>query len=444
MDMSPVHGWFVRSLLTLMCVSWGCDEDAVGESPPSDSALLMEDMSTAQVDGAIDPDPSDAAVPVIPRITEVRIRPEDPTVTDALECEWDFVHPEAGEDQSTVQWFVGEMPLDTGTTLASGFARGDIIRCEVTPMSDGLMGEPASQAVTILNSAPTIDSVTLTPDMAFEATVLTCTPGPMADADPTDTPLAIISWEVNGASIDASENTLSGADFGRGDEVVCIATPTDGDLSGEARRSDAVMIGNTAPSVSEVRFMPEMPRARDAVTCSYEFVAADGDVDTSTVRWTLNGEPAGDTATFDGDAVEGDVLTCTVIPSDGTDASAPVTAEITVENTLPSIGTVTILPLRDTFTDEAITCEAQDVRDPDTHQELTYAYTWHVNDEPVPDADESRLSETVFSRGDRVVCTVTVSDSFGESEPTRSDPKIIANKPPSQASVTSTPLRPSE
>ena len=76
-------------------------------------------------------------------------------------------------------------------------------------------------------------------------------------------------------------------------------------------------------------------------------------------------EPAGDTATFDGDAVEGDVLTY-VIPSDGTDASAPVTAEITVENTLPSIGSVAILPLRDTFTHEALACEAQDVRDPDT------------------------------------------------------------------------------
>ena len=215
-------------------------EDAVGESSPSDSALLMEDMSTAQVDGAIDPDPPGRAV----RLSRESLRSgfdlKDPTVTDALECEWDFVHPEAGEanqrsNGSSVRcpWIRaqhslrlrprGHHPLrsDPHERWAHGQARNqsgghdprqcaDHRRCD-SDAGHGLQGDGS-----------------------------TCTPAPW-QMQTLPIPLAIISWEVNGASIDASENTLSGADFGRGDEVVCIATPTDGDLSGEARairRSD--------------------------------------------------------------------------------------------------------------------------------------------------------------------------------------------------------------
>ena len=46
-----------------------------------------------------------------------------------------------------------------------------------------------------------------------------------------------------------------------------------------------------------------------------------------------------------------------------------------------------------------------------------------------------------FVRGDRITCTVTVADPFGDGESLTSEEKVIANSAPSVGAVTLAPRR---
>ena len=124
----------------------------------------------------------------------------------------------------------------------------------------------------------------------------------------------------------------------------------------------------------------------------------------------------------------------------------PITAAGILGNTPPTVGEVLILPLRETFTNEDLTCEAQGIVEPDRHQVVTTNYAWTINGEPVAVEDGERLPAAQFERGDQVVCIVTLSDPFGPGIPTSSLPKVIINSPPTLGSASITPrhVRPND
>ena len=380
-----------------------------------------------------------------PAIDAIELGPDDVGEEGVLTCTVDRIVDPDGEDV-TIQygWTVsGEaIELDADTLDGTHFDRGDVVTCNATPSDATGPGTlVTSNEVTISNSPPAAAAPTLGPEMAREGSILTCTPGALTDPDPADMPMGTISWQVNREPIDAEGDTLDGTHFDRGDEVVCLVTPTDDAAMGPAAPSNPVVIGNTSPIIGNARLDPAVPVAGDRVACLYDYDDADDDADSSEVTWALNGEPAGRGPLFEGEIVEGDVLTCTVTPSDGTDGGMAITAEGTVGNTLPTIGEVLIFPLRDAFTNEDLTCEAQGVEEPDRHQPVTAVYAWTVNDELIEGIDGDTLPAEQFVRGDRIVCAVTLSDPFGPGPQAESDPKVIVNSPPTLNSASITPRR---
>jgi alpha-tubulin suppressor-like RCC1 family protein len=171
-----------------------------------------------------------------PSVTGVAISPATAYRNTPLTCSYSFSDPDGDADQSTIAWFVNDAPAGAGPTLASGYAAGDTVRCEVTP-SDGVPLAPISAQITIGNRAPSATSVAISPAAITQAgEPLTCA---YTFADPDgDADSSTIAWLVNGVAVGA------GATFSTylpGDSVACRVTPNDGTTSGGAATSPTLV-----------------------------------------------------------------------------------------------------------------------------------------------------------------------------------------------------------
>jgi len=123
------------------------------------------------------------------------------------------------------------------------------------PLCSGLPGSSLAQSPSTTDSPthlPTTFSdftVTLTPNIATEATTLTCTVS--APSPPPDVTFSY-KWQVDGDLVSgATINTLTGASFDRGNQVNCQAAASvgGGPLSNYVT-SQSIGIRNTAPTIT--------------------------------------------------------------------------------------------------------------------------------------------------------------------------------------------------
>ncbi len=220
-------------------------------------------------------------------------------------------------------------PDDTGTTAAT-----------TTLVDSG--ASPSTE-----NTPPEV-AVELEPTPAFTDDILQASVEAVdADGDPLTT---AYGWSINGASVATTTDRLEGTAFGRGDQVEVTVEVSDGIHF--TASSASVTIENSPPTAAGVDIQPSAPLAVEALVCSVSSGATDldGDPIAYTAAWTVDGVAhTGTTATtaFSGDTVsagdttEGEVWTCFVTPSDGTDTGPVAEASVTIGDD----GAVSILVL---------------------------------------------------------------------------------------------------
>ncbi len=388
-----------------------------------------------------------------PEVSGVTIEPDPATRADTLVCSHEMPTDIDGDTVTlSYAWAVDGNPVDgaDGSTLSpASFAKDNVVTCTVTP-SDGIdTGTPATSApLTIQNSPPTVDQVTLTPESAFEATTLTCSVGNAADIDGDQVTVAF-AWFINGSLLDSvTTSSITGAYFDRGDLVACAATPNDGAIDGAAVESNTVEILNTAPVVSTVTLTPADPTEASTLICEAGGVTDDDPADTVslTFEWTITGETTivetvtdGTTAQLTGaDFDRDDQVTCSVTPSDGTDAGTTVSAgPVTILNTAPVVTGVALNP-DPAYVTSTLTCTYATLSDIDGDS-VTARYAWFVNGSPLVEEDSSTLAPGTVARGDEVGCMVTPNDGTVDGEGVLSNLVTISNSPPTVSGVTLTP-----
>ena len=365
-----------------------------------------------------------------PSVDSVEITP-DPAVTgDTLTCTYaGFADDDDDGDASTFGWTIDGVAAGTDASLSGGFTNGSVVECTVTP-HDGLdAGTPSIASITIANTPPVLDAVTLGPDPAYEADTLTCAPGATSDVDGTTAFTYTYAWSVDGADPGETSATLDGSSFDRGQVVFCTATPNDGDDDGAPVDSNPVTIANTIPAVTDVAISPDPAGAEDTLTCSWTFHDDDADTDASTVSWTVNATPAGTGPTLSGGLgqVGGDLVACTVTPNDGTVPGTEETASITIVNTPPVLDSVSLTPAV-AFETDTLVCAPGDTSDADGNP-FDYRFAWSV-DGSDPGVTTPTLDGTWFDRDQVVTCTVTPTDGEDDGTPVTSDPVTISNTAP--------------
>ncbi|MAA79532.1 MAG: hypothetical protein CL916_09755 [Deltaproteobacteria bacterium] len=272
----------------------------------------------------------------------------DPDQTISISYEWHVI--DAANADNIVQ-------TSTESTLdGSFFNKNEGIYVIATP-SDGYdNGTPFnSSTLTVSNSAPIIDSVSLNPSSAgagaqdFECVVNA------SDAD-GETPTITYSWSIDGTPLTTeTSSTLTGGSYTYGQTISCEATPSDEEETG-ASQSASLSISNTVPVANSVTISPETLYTNDTLEATV--VISDADTSqvgnlTATYAWhVINATTGADvevqtgtSSTLDGTTYfdRDDEVYVIVTPNDGIDDGTAITSSsVSVSNTPPTSPTVEI------------------------------------------------------------------------------------------------------
>jgi predicted secreted protein len=215
---------------------------------------------------------------------------------------------------------------DTITLTTSDAAKDDNIQCTITA-TDGTDSVDSVANVTVMNSVPTIDSLSLSPALIYTNTDV------QAVATGSDLEGSVLTWNytwfVDGTQVqDGSSDTLSSTFFVK-DQIVSVdVTVNDGDDT-SATQSDSEIVSNSVPTAPVVSISPTDPvEGVDDLICSVDTAStdADGDAITYTFEWTVDGtaytgatDSAMDSIVDAVEIVADEVWECMVTPDDGTD-----------------------------------------------------------------------------------------------------------------------------
>jgi hypothetical protein len=186
-------------------------------------------------------------------------------------------------------WTIDGTPVsETSSTLSGPFIVNQSIACGVTA-DDGIATGSATASVSVSNTAPVVDSVTMT-SSAYTNDTLSAS-SVLSDIDSTQTLVANYEWIVNGASIQSgTTTTLDGTvHFDRDDSVYVVVTPNDGVENGIPVQSSSLTISNTAPTAPGVAVTSASTvplEGVDDLTCEVTIVSTDADNDS--LNYTYN------------------------------------------------------------------------------------------------------------------------------------------------------------
>jgi hypothetical protein len=329
---------------------------------------------------------------------------------------------------------------ESNTLAHAAFSKGQEVFCIATP-NDGIEdGAPmASSAVTIANSAPTIDAVAITPDPATSSNDLTC--GVTASDADGDSLSYGYAWQVDGVDAGVTTSTLAKASFSRNSVVSCTVSVSDDGVDFVTEASAGVTIGNSAPDMDSVTINPAVPTVSDDLDCVASGTDQDGDSISYTYAWTVNGSAAGATATLaSGAFAKGDIIACQAFGNDGFDNGDVLeSAELVIDNSAPKVDAVAVLPGIARVSDDLDCSTSISDADGDSY---TTAYSWKVNGADIGNSTNTLVSGS-FSKGDTIACAVDADDGDYSSGIVASADLIISNTKPTLSSVSLAPVAPS-
>ncbi len=303
----------------------GADNDGDGATDCADSGCA-DDPACQEDTGQ----PSTNQAPTAP---QVELSPSDASTSDDLACQItaESTDPDGDELAYRYAWIVDGVELASGSETsweAARTAKGQTIQCQAWA-TDGLADSErgSSKEVVVRNSAPSLADAAISPQQATAEQSLSCAWSGFEDAD-LDDDLSTVSWTVEGTELGSSAELASG--YVRGDEVVCAVIAHDGQDAGNTV-SDSIVIENSPPELLSVWLTPADADILSTLSCTMGSTRdADGDtVVAASYGWTVDGValPLGD-ATLDPQYFdEGDLVGCSVAPSDGFDLGAAVSSD---------------------------------------------------------------------------------------------------------------------
>ena len=268
----------------------------------------------------------------------------------------------------------------------------------------------------------------------------------VADVETTSSAL-VVGWEssLDGPLGDTTADTLGYAalivDAPSAGTHTITATVTDTD--GMSASDTFTLVTNQRPTMPDVSLSPTPPSTSDDLlaTINVESIDPEGEPVSYSFEWQVDGALSlvSTTDILPSSATrKGQEWTILVTPSDGDAVGPSGVASLTIQNSAPSAGTVTISPSEPLSTDE-LSCMVTGASDVDG-DEVGLAYSWTVDDTPISATGET-LDAADHTAGSFVSCTVTPSDEETSGTPESAAPVRI-NVPPVVHAVLVTPTEP--
>ncbi len=207
------------------------------------------------------------------------------------------------EQDGTTVW----LPSDTAWAWMT--AKTEIWTVTIEPTDDEETGASSTASVTVLNSAPVVESVTMR--NLDRAGVLYTNDELLAEYDVVDhdgDAVTIgLSWTVDGTEV-STAGSLSGAtDFDRGHEVGLTVTASDADLDAIPGSADPQTVADSPPTAATVEMSQPTYDTTEDLICllSAPGADADGDAVSYDFSWSVDGSAytGASTTTESGDTV---------------------------------------------------------------------------------------------------------------------------------------------
>ena len=224
-----------------------------------------------------------------PVITSVNILRQTPYIQAELNAVVQCQDPDHDPVTNHYQWVKnGEDILGENTyILRNGKLRkGDLIQVRVTPSDGKVTGTPVLSApVKVLNSPPVIQEVRIEPRVPYANDNLKAlVQGSDADGDSVR---FTYQWEKSGVILSEEKNeTLQRGQFKKGDSIVVVVTPDDGESIGIPKKSEPIIISNRPPVI-----VSSPSNKTDGNIYTYQVKANDPDNDP--IIFTLKTAPKG-------------------------------------------------------------------------------------------------------------------------------------------------------
>ena len=373
-----------------------------------------------------------------PTASNVQVSPSSPTSSDAITLFYTFSDQDSGDTESgtTIHWSQNgahQSQFDGMMTISStSILKGDSWQAAVTPSDGEDFGATVnSNTVTVLNSLPSISSVTISPSNPTVDEDLTASISGETDND-GDTLAFEYRWYLNGALQDGLDDlTIVPSLATRADDVWEVEVRAhDGEGHSPWIRSDTISVtgdtSNNAPTVDSITISPPNPKTLDTLVASSTSSDADMDsiVDTQ-YRWSKNGIMTTiSTSTIDSTmTTKGDLWTVEVRVNDGTEWSLWTTSSsLEILNTAPSLDSATI-SMNEAATDENVTVIAL-MSDVDGDQ-TTMSITWYLDGViQLEYDDQATLPSFATNKGELWTAVVQAND--GEATSSQSETLSVA------------------
>ncbi len=258
-------------------------------------------------------------------------------------------------------------------------------------------------------------------------------------SDPNDDVVGYhATWLHNGSprADFADATTIPASATSGGDVWQVIVNAYDAtDLEGPAVTAEVTVL-NTAPTVT-VELSPAAPTTVDDIALTLTTADADDDTVTTTISWTVNGNPSaahtGFTNLPSGDTSRDDVWIVSVTPNDGAVDGTAATATVTVGNTLPVLTQADITPT-DPVEGDTVTLSTSTETEPDGDT-ITLSYVWYVAGAVVTGQDGTSLSSDHFDKGQEIYVVVTPDDGLAPGAAQESNRVTAVNTLPTVSTV---------
>jgi hypothetical protein len=383
-----------------------------------------------------------------PSITSATLTPAKPSKLDTMKCTPSgWVDADKDTAAYRYQWVKNKVVIsrEASATLASSqFKRGDVVQCRITPFDGTDTGAvKASNVVTVVNAAPSIAGVTLSPASPVEGSTIKATMSGVTDVD-GDSVKFRYAWYVDSKLV-SSAATINGKLFNKGQSIFVRVTPFDGFNNGKSVDSKAVMAANTAPTISSITLSPTSPLTTQTVSAIAVYKDVDGaDKLSVTWAWYVNDRKVSATGSTLPSSlfVKNNSIYAVVTVSDGTAKTSKKSAVIKAINSKPTLASAGLTPAKPTRLN-TLTCTPSGAMDADKDK-ISYRYLWLRNKVVIGRQTSSTLAGTQFSKGHTIQCRVTPFDGTDLGTFVNSNVVTIGNAAPSIGAVSLSPTSPKE
>ena len=365
-----------------------------------------------------------------PTVGNVFISPTTVYTNSLVSCTANLADDDGETPSYSVEWSVGGVSIATGDSFqldSSLVSVGDSLVCTITA-TDGYSGTASDSAsVSIANTNPVVDTITLTPIEPNKHDTLSCS-AVASDID-GETPTLGFSWSnlttgdtysSTTNSVDTATLDLSLLSVSPDDVVECSVSATDAD-SGSTTEVETVSIINSTPVFdTNATITPSSGiYTTTSLTCSATVTDPDDGSLTPSFEWTVNGisiETGSTYTVLAADTDVGDDIVCTATATDSDGESISSSATVTVENTPPVLGSSALNPNTGVTTASSLTCSASasDV-DEDT---VTISYNWSntTSGSTLGSGATLTLSPATAQPGNEIECSILADDGKGGTD----------------------------